>query len=355
MQTFKKVIFSLSVFIICSLIISLPCILSYYSLVNSSNTIPKNYEKYDGKIDTLFLGSSNTRVSVDTKKYDDALGTVSYSYTSNRMYMQSNYYSFCKIIKTNNIKQVFIELSYDNLFDDPFGSVESIVNYYELLPKDSEKLSFTFKYSGINNFINVLGYSIYNGCPIFVNNQIHNAYVLYKKITTHNQFVDKNESNPDVEITQGFIPNYSDNELDITYNNYKKYYHTQSRKNTTINKNQKKYLDMILSICKEKNVDVTFVVYPNTDYFTVLYDNNYLFESASKQISNETGYKLLDFNLFKNKSELFDDFTDFYNGDHLSYSGAEKFTDILINTIQNSDYGSFFETYESREKSIICK
>jgi hypothetical protein len=70
-------------------------------------------------------------------------------------------------------------------------------------------------------------------------------------------------------------------------------------------------------------------------------------------IRREFGLQIFDFNLISNKSSVFSDKVDFYNRDHLSFSGAEKLTGILIDTLKNPETVSFLSTYSSLEKTIM--
>ncbi len=351
MQTFKKLLVGSLVFLVVVSSVSILFIRSYNSIIDDT-TIDHDYRQYAGKIDTLFIGSSNTRVSLDTEMYDRAMNTSSYSYTSNRIYMPYIYYSLKKVIAENELKTVFVELSYDNLFDEPKDVVESVLNYYDLLPSDIEKLAFTLSHAGPENAMKAYGYTMNNGAKHLIQKTIHNAYLFYKYICTGDKYAESETKKAENTITRGFLPE-REKVFDISKDRYFQDYHSESHPNAVVNAGQFRYLKRIIDLCKSHGIDLRLIVYPVSNYYTILFDNNSIFENACEMIRREFGLQIFDFNLISNKSSVFSDKVDFYNRDHLSFSGAEKLTGILIDTLKNPETVSFLSTYSSLEKTIM--
>ncbi len=92
--------------------------------------------------------------------------------------------------------------------------------------------------------------------------------------------------------------------------------------NWEFNRRQKKYLDKIIALCKQKKIQLIFVTAPLAN---PVFEKVYNYELVDKKISayaKDEGIPYLDFNLVNEKEKLFT-IENFRDGGHLNHSGAE--------------------------------
>ena len=141
---------------------------------------------------------------------------------------------------------------------------------------------------------------------------------------------------------------YDDDELN---QDLKKIYHTRSFEETVYEPNVE-YLNKIIALCKEKNVQLILVTTPLSKVTVCRYDNLDTFKEWYENVANENGLQYYDFNLIRDKEEKLPDSSAFSDKFHLGNKGAgtftKMFTDVLNKEAAGEDtsalfYGSYSE------------
>ena len=110
-------------------------------------------------------------------------------------------------------------------------------------------------------------------------------------------------------------------------------------------------LKKTLELCKQHNTEIILVVTPMPEVFNSLYSNLDKIYSPYYQLAEEYNACLLDFNLKKDKSDMYSDKIDFCNTTHMSGDGAVKFSYDLADILNRMDNGEniqklFYGSYE---------
>ena len=174
-------------------------------------------------------------------------------------------------------------------------------------------------------------------------NYIDNGVNCIKKII-HGTWTNKN-----TKLEKGYAAYKRDD--DELNQDLKKIYHTRSFEETVYEPNVE-YLNKIIALCKEKNVQLILVTTPLSKVTVCRYDNLDTFKEWYENVANENGLQYYDFNLIRDKEEKLPDSSAFSDKFHLGNKGAgtftKMFTDVLNKEAAGEDtsalfYGSYSE------------
>ncbi|MFD3002848.1 DUF1574 family protein [Pontibacter toksunensis] len=99
------------------------------------------------------------------------------------------------------------------------------------------------------------------------------------------------------------------------------------------NKLQEEYLEEIVSLCKQQNVALVFVVVPVTKEYLNSVQNYQDFSDFIEGVASSNSIHLIDFN--KEEGLRLNSQADFYDKDHLSQAGVEKFNAVFIEKLDS--------------------
>jgi len=119
-----------------------------------------------------------------------------------------------------------------------------------------------------------------------------------------------------------------------------------------------KYLEKILSLCRDEEIPVIIVATPLADAAILSYDSLDVIHDYYTRISREWGCEYYNFSLYKGKSSLFPDSDAYYDRNHLSDTGAQAFTRLLGDVVDNFRAGVdsshlFYGSYAEAEQQEI--
>ncbi len=347
MQTFKKVLISSLAFIISFLIISIaiiePLCLSEYTVYNDS----KYRESISGKIDYLFVGASGGQCSFSPVIADKKMNISSFNLSNTLLTWYGRKILIDKEINRNPVKTVAIEISYNSLsrdYHEYFGDEILFCRLDNL----GERIKFIGK-MGINEIDKTFGFLMEEGISF--------------DIMVAEQYIGKLFNHSDISIPVNV--DYSNKGFTGKENKTGVPFHTspEDRKklcfsekiDTNFNKRSLNDLRSIVKSCNEKNIEVIFVVVPISEQLIMCYDNWDDLSAKWKKLADELDCPLYDFNLLKNRYELFSDEKSFYDSNHMLKEGAELFTDKycdVMNKVNNNEDVSclFYDSYKKMQK-----
>lgn len=315
MHNFSKALKNTLLFFLIILLLALPLPVFYfeYSAKNwtaTSDIMERNF--YAGKITTLFSGASHGLRAFMPEIYDTKLSGISYNLCGTLCTMKGRYALLKEEIERNPVNTVILEVSYNSLSRDrKTERAEGDLDIIRRLANRKEKVNYALKNLSIDEW------SI--------------AYYL----ATHNGFsaiVEKFTLNTDAmlnaSITQKGYQEAPCTNISLTLQEYILQHHTEII-SERINPENLEYLNKILTLCKEKNIDVIMIVVPISDRAINRIANLETIKKQYVQIATQNQCDFYDFNLWKDRENTLSDYCDFYDDFHLSGTGAKKFSNAL--------------------------
>ena len=118
------------------------------------------------------------------------------------------------------------------------------------------------------------------------------------------------------------------------------------------------YIRDMIQLCQDNDVRIVLVTPPFTETHVWKMDGLDIFRDAMLEITESMGCEYYDFNLYKARSEVFDDGSSFCNENHLSDIGAEQYSVELGSLIKITEDGTdvsdwFYDTY-AEAKTHSC-
>lgn len=252
-------------------------------------------------LDVLFLGSSTVMAGVSPARLFDKTEITSYNLGNSRHNMFSRYHKFKQVLENHDPKLIIMDLTIVFSKSNPYS--EDYMPYYQ---------------SGFNTMKNISSKKEYikdlknEYCSI---NELEYWFPIIKHHVNWDKFNHDNlEYNPKNGELGGILSKV-----------IKPIEYTSNANKIEINKIEKKYLEKILTLAKEKDVEVLCITAPLGNFNKNRSD--YLVK-----LSKEFGFKFIDFSKRDIINEIgLDHKSDFYNEGHLNVFGNRKFTDYLGN------------------------
>lgn len=316
MRISKNLIISLFCFIL-TLVIASVVILYPVSHFELRNYLDYNLrDSLAGSIDTIYLGASHSTTSFIPQVIDDELGTFSYNLSSNMMDWDSRKYMLEMEIARNPVKTVVLEVSYDTLCRDEEAEngsgLETTIQRLGSLPK---ALDFMIENVRLNDWLNVY------------------SRVLASCIAQWKDLLTQNTSQQIDYADRGF---QGQPHRDVTL------LKPPSEKNSVPADYQPESICMmeyLVTLCQQKNIEVIIVVTPLSDTMLYTHDGWDFFHDFMVEFCRKNGCALYDFNLLKEKFNLFSDNFSFLDNQHMSEQGAEAFSRVYAELIQKAESG----------------
>ena len=307
MQSFKKAFF-VSVAFILTFVIALSVVLMPAMANGSDYNDSAVRKELSGSLDYLFIGASHCMASFVPNVIDEELGVNSYNLSSSAASMEGKMYLLKKEIERNSLDTVVIDIAFDTLLRRPENDhargeamvvckldsmaerIKYTVNSVSFFNSDYENFFSVFSRYGISAWKKLL-----SGEETFYNNG-EKGFVPEKTCDV---------TLTDYEITSS----YNLGTLDLNY----------SKKNVEI-------LQEMIRLCKVNNIRTVVLVIPISEARIWKTSNWSGFVQSIKNICDTENCEFYDYNLIKNRSEIFSDDVSFVNQTHMSETGAWAFS-----------------------------
>lgn len=289
-----------------------------------------------GSLDLIICGASQAQRGISPAVLDEALGCNSYNIGSPLMTMKARYTILNKELSRNDVELVILELCYDTMVRDrdvvgPEGDLYMMGRFTSF----GEGLSYFLSAARLEEYAD-----------------------FYYDILNRGRYARQNwgsypTGSSESYKTKGFAP------LDpvaiemIPEENL----HREAILTDIVDENRE-YLEKCLALCKEKEIPVIIVATPLSDAAILSYDSLDVIHDFYTGISEEWGCEYYNFSLYKGKSEIFPDSGAYYDRNHLGAPGAEVFSEVLAQVVENSRAGIdssdlFYESYAEAEQAEI--
>ena len=304
MNNFKSAIRTCIIFLIVLTILSAAIMSAFFIGENYYYQDSRERAELSGTLDFFVCGASHAMRGFRPDILDQELGVNSYNLSCSRHSM------------TRNRDEEGPEG--DMYMLGKLGGFMPRIKYFfsAIRPKEYGRMYYNYIDNGVNCIKKII-----HGTWTNKNTKLEKGYAAYKR--------DDDELNQDL----------------------KKIYHTRSFEETVYEPNVE-YLNKIIALCKEKNVQLILVTTPLSKVTVCRYDNLDTFKEWYENVANENGLQYYDFNLIRDKEEKLPDSSAFSDKFHLGNKGAgtftKMFTDVLNKEAAGEDtsalfYGSYSE------------
>ena len=338
----KALIVTLSI-VCCSVLIEM-FFLTFFVFVGEGALL-KNRKSMAGKIDTIILGASHAQTSFSPIVLDEQLDTHTYNVSVASMTWDGRKAVIEDELRRNRLDKVILEISYNSMTRDAhdkaakegdlFTSFElegfrkKIVYYFQhcFSPDVDAQLSELSRWGAFE--LKKITISLLSGCGI------------------ENAIISAHDSGGGNSLEERGFVSYTQSDLSLKESEYKDY--QSDRIQTNWNGENVAVCDQIIEMCQESGAEVIIVVTPialSTIWKRAGWDDFYYDLSSYAKLKNCTVY---DFNLLKNREQLYNDVNSFHDGNHMCRDGALRFSEAYSKIVSSNEPidDLFYDSYET--------
>lgn len=333
---------ALLLIIVASVIIIEPyCETEYYSYNDKSYR-----DKNQGAFDYIILGSSHAMTAFYMPILDSELDCNSINLSGGLMTFRGRKAILEEEIDRNNISTVVLEIAYNALPRDKY-EVEGSSYLIPRLGSGTKRMRYLLKNESLDNLDRIYSFELNNGIHVWS----HIAYLFYKNIGQDNLIQRIKEGCSNFDFSQKTYQIRSEgNNLRLSEDDVKQKFNSLEIPCNYLKDNLKQ-IDSIVKLCHQNGTEVIFVVTPIADSVIWEYSNWDYFYDTMLTLGEEYNAKVYDFNLLKNRYELFDDAKTYSDDHHMWDAGAQVFTEVYCDIMQKVKTGEdvsnlFYSTYE---------
>ena len=263
------------------------------------------YSLAENSLDVLFLGPSQMFCGVNAQRLTDQYGISSYDFGAPYQLLPESLLYLQEALKTQNPKVVMVEICHFFSLGQYMGELSEQIIAWNYLPLKFSSMEFEMLQKRLNgNAIAAAKYLIF---PLW---KFHSRWNSLNKLDF---FTD---SAVNVTIQRGFLRR--DSAVTMPPFAYTGEGAGEEREVPELTKNT---ITSIVNLCEERGIEVIFFKAPVTSWTR----ND---SKAVKAYMAEQGLAYLELNDYLSQLNI-DVNTDFWGGDHLNTSGANKTTDFI--------------------------
>lgn len=340
---FRKAVLGTIYFIVFTVILSVVVMYPYFSRYMMGEMFFQDApirKEMAGSLDFLVVGASQGCRAFDTSVLDEHLDVNSYNLAVPMMTMDARDYMMKKEIERNEVSAVVIEISYNVLARDresegpegiltTLGNLDNIAERWEFFTSN-----VLFKEYG-QVYYQMLDYGIRSWANIFSGN-----VPVYSVGSSKKGYSGLEAS--DMTLTQEEFR--------------ERYQLAQSSARIEYNDESCMTLEGMISYCQSRGIRVILCVVPVSEGDLARHnmDSKNALNEYLEKLADEYGCEAYDFNLLKNRAELFPEATAFYDESHLSAAGADSFTRMFCKVVTDADPESYFwKSYDEAEQESV--
>lgn len=331
MHNFKKALKTVFLFsLLVTVMISAICAPYFHSEVYSYQD---GYvrDSMAGTLDMLILASSQGVRGISPEILDQQLGCNSYNMASSLMPLKTRYFFLEKEVARNPVDTVIIEVSYDSLtikWKD--RKLEGQLYALGRLPNTLDRLKYTISNVPFSQSFELIYDSMYRG------------FRSISRLCDGRGLIGESKSYQ----TKGFV---GGNSSPLGAINPDKYF--KQKMDTVIYSENLEYLEKIILFCIEHNIDVMLMSTPRANASILASSDWDILNEYYIEVSQQYDIPFYNYNLYKGRTQLFLDESDYIDPGHLSISGSEKMTMLLAEAVQSYQNGidisnQFYASYQ---------
>ncbi len=328
MRNFKKALVKTLLFVLVFSLLCTPSLFLYFKFGSENNNILPELDAETGKIDVVICGASQAVWAVIPNLLDEKCGCNSFNISSGLLSMEGRYEILSRVLAENPVDKLVLDFSFNGLErDNETDTAEGEILLAEHL-HGMQRLRYTVTHIKLDEVFSSFYYMFRTGT--------------YSLLTR--SFLRTNDS-PLFGKGYWTTSNVSDQSGIIRWDKNK----LPEKRTYTASEDSLLYLDKIMQLCSEKQIEVIFLTTPYPTRAVSWSDRDGMLD-VHLSLAQKYGCTLYDLNLHKEKDAIFDNKTAYYDEEHLSMDGAVKCTELLASLINAGDAGvgqsdSFFPTY----------
>jgi len=308
--------------------------------VHELHTVPQ--------IDVLYLGDSHIYSGINIQDIDEYSGVSNLTAGIASQEIDGSYALLREAyIYHPEIKKVYIDVDYFNNYEGDFKNRNHLRNIYAISDNlENKKIKWDYLYHSSDpkymiNHLLVFGKNKINGNP-------KTSIKTIKTILNGDYFkYEYPADNNSTYMGKGFITTEKTKNPGIIFTPEKHQYFDRDK----VSKDWIKNMNNIMKFCKEHNIECTFIKVPESDFKVFSYINYDDYINFMKDSAAVYNCKYYDFTLCKELNLIPENYWD---TEHLNFSGSRIFTKVFWDTIQDIDnIDSHFYSSLKEKKDII--
>ena len=336
MHNFKKALIASLSFLLCfALLFSIVVFPTFEkdSLYNDSG----KRQEVAGSIDLLISGASHALGGFIPEIIDSRLGCSSYNLSSYAFSFEGRLWLLEKELKRNPVSTYVLEISYDTIRD--YSNDRSTGEPMTILKLDShsERLKYMSRYVPFTDLDKVSSVVLRYGLNAWKAKLLGQVNI--------------------PQLNKGYIPNPC---IDLGTDSalLEKIRDSKSIE-SDFNQKSLDSIEKLVNLCREYNCQVVVAIVPVSEQHIMEIANLDEFYTALSAYCNDLELELYDFNLLKNRDQLFSDASSFYDASHIGHEGAQlfshAFSDVMLMREKGEDSAHLFYDSYAQLKSVIAE
>ena len=317
-----------------------------YAVLDDTLTISRMmmHDLYtEDNIDILFCGASHCQLGIDPEVMDAGFNRNTFNAGSSSQGLETSLALIKEAEKYHDLQEIYVDLDYSIVMRE-LPNLESIYIVSDYMKPSLNKISFLLNATSFDYYVNSF-MPLHKGRG-YTKNPREILRILNRKNTP--EYRDYLVADPSY-AGKGHIASQT-----VMGEGTLWFKGNLEQENFDIPTQQQEYLREIISFCNEKDIHLTFVSLPVTDFHLEIMQNYDDYVAAVNKFLDGTGISYYDFNLC-NPAYLDLQYDGYYNDDnHLNTYGAKVFgkvfTDFFTGKIDKTEL--FCESYS--EKRTLC-
>ena len=339
MHNFKKVLLVSITFLLMVGIMSLAIMEAYIHSEYAFDEDVRLRRDLAGKIDYIILGASYVQQGIIPAEVDKALGVNSYLLADGWQSIPMSRTLLETELARNPVKEVVLDVTFSTMTrTEDTDKFEGDLYALTRLENTAQRLAY------IRRTFEPRGYK-----KVFISYMQYGSEYLIKKALGRNvkNVIDENKGFKDMPARN----------LLLKGENIEKIHNSDTLDNNWRKQNTEGLAD-IISLCRKKGIKVSIVVMPVSQQKIWHYEGWDKFLNQLREYCIYNDVTMVDFNLMKERFELFDEASSFSNTEHLCTKGAKEFTPVYCRIMKQISEGEdisdqFYDSYEEMKQHII--
>lgn len=311
-------------------------------------------EMYEqNKIDSLFIGSSHAYRSINPEIFDQEWNENTFNLGTSSQTIEGTYYLLKECMNNTEVNKVFLEV-YHSVLGKEIIAGEALTKTFiisDYMKPSWNKVNYLYYTVDSDNFINAFILPRREWMKLFDLEYIVTLFEV-KSADAYNNYEYIRHTNEEY-LGKGFVFSYETLNPDTMFRNES----LQPLNDMIIPEYNMEYLNKIVELCANNNIELTLFVAPMPEFTLVDIGNYDKYIEYMTAFAQNNNFNFYDFNLVK-PNYLSLDNTDFKDYDHLNGKGADKFSKFFakfyLQYCKEDDifYHSFEERISNQEEQI---
>lgn len=313
-------------------------------------------------IDSVCVGSSHVFFGVNPQRLNELSGEKNFNVANISQHMNATYYSLLEADRVYDIKKAYIEMYY-------YLNTGENGDYSTLAPIKSG----WYATDNMSVFSPVRALAIWDMNPVEYLPDANLPFVRFRKYLFDYSHIRSMLIKKEKEDYKNYkyhlvnkeadeVTDYLDGGYCSTsriYDNGIVYNRLRTSEQMYITEDASKYLEKCIKYCKKNNIELTLFSVPVWMTSIISTENYDAYHNTVKQIADDNEIEFYDFNLCKGEALDILHHEYFYDSDHLNTTGANIFTEVFFNVVNNNIadnedifYDSFQEKVSEEEPEV---